>query len=147
MIYRSRSKESGFTLVEVMVASFLTLLILGGLLMSFVVGRSSASIAKHKAQAMYLIQQRMEQFRSMEFDKLVATGDNMREQVENSIELDNYPGAGEPLLCSRRTVVNNNPQFNDAVEITVVVSWTQRTMGGSIDSVEKASTTLFKDGV
>lgn len=137
------SAKDGFTLVEILVASTIALLVLVSLLAALVAGRFSASLAKHKSQALNLIQQRVEQLKSQGYTTLYATSQSSKVTTENNVVLDGNVASRGDMLCTRISTVDDLCGYDDAVEITVQISWNEKTMAGNINVSEEASTLVF----
>ena len=143
---KDRSQRGGFTLVEVVVASFIMVLVLMVLLTSLVMGRFSASMAKHRSQAINLIQQKVEQLKSQGYVTLHAASQASPVTTENSLVLDGNVDSRNDLLCARQATLNDNCGYDDAVEITVEVSWSERNFSGNVNVTEEMSTLMVDAG-
>ena len=67
-------KQTGFTLVEVVIALLLLGTTIGGMLSAFVMGRISTYNARYHAQAMNLIQAKAEELSADTYDKVQSEG-------------------------------------------------------------------------
>lgn len=132
----------GITLIEVMVATLIAVMVLLALLMSFVMGRFSASVAKHKSQAINLLRARMEEMRDLGYETLQDLSENTPVTTENNLALDVSIDSGEELLCSRVTTITDSNPADNLLEIKVEISWTELTFGGDVDVSEEVYTSM-----
>ena len=129
------NKKSGITFIETLMSVLVMGMVLGGMLGTFIMGRVSLAKAKHRHAACALIQQKLEEFTDTAYDSI-------SDAAETKVTLD--PGSsssGDELLCSRTTTVSS---LSYGKEVTVTVSWTERSWGGQ-KSVSESAATIFTD--
>ena len=127
--------KSGITFIETLVAVLVLGLVLSGMLGTFVMGRVSLAKAKHRHAACALIQQKLEELTDTLYDSISGA-------TEADVTLD--PGSsdsGDELFCTRATSVTS---LSYGKEVTVAVSWTERSWGGQ-KSVSESATTIFTE--
>ena len=145
-LHKIKSARGGFTLVEVMVATFITLIVLTGMLSSYVMGRYSATMARHKSQAIQLVQDRMEKLKGMSYDALEAQQQISPVIFEPGVVLDGGVDSRNSLNCSIMADILDFDPTDNQLDVWVYVFWTERTMGLSRFNVERAHTIVTKAG-
>jgi prepilin-type N-terminal cleavage/methylation domain-containing protein len=121
--------QSGFTLVEVLVSTFIVATSLVGLLSSYVAARHTASLARHKAQAMNVMQDKMEEMKSLGYDGLLDRSkvDPYQFDYNNNLDADNDNEGG--VSCYIASYVWEDPDDSNCLEMWVDIGWPQKTMG------------------
>ena len=112
------------TLMEVMIASFVTMIVIGSALMSLTVMSSSAQLAAQHTAAMSLCQERLEEIRAAPFDQL--TVENF--PTENGLALTHTESpVGQTLECERIVAITDDSQAGwEARRVVVTVTWVFR---------------------
>ena len=134
---RNINNQRGFTLIEVLMASFITLIVLMSLLMTIVMGRYSSTLARHKSQAVQLSQQRMEQMKSLGYSTLAAMSQSTPTITETGVVLDGDIDSRPDMTCTRATTLADDSPDSGVLEVTVQVSWQEKSMGGNINVSEE----------
>jgi Tfp pilus assembly protein PilV len=129
--------DSGFTLAEVLIAVILSALVILPMLTSFLMGRMSTDVAKHRTQAMNLIRARLEYLNSKGYNYVNQLPSE--EQVEY-ISLDESEG-DNALSCTRTTSVTDVDGDN-LLEVEVTVTWNERRLGGDKTVSESVMTLM-----
>ena len=137
MKMRIRDKK-GFTLTEIVIAALIGGILLVSLLTSFVMGRFSISLARHKTQAMNLLRARVESLKSMEY---TAVNSMTSPTVEDNLVLDSNPGHTSNIYCKRTTSISDD-DGDEVLEIKVQLEWTERSFGGTNTVKEELFTFL-----
>ena len=109
------------TLMEVMIASFVTMIVIGSALMSLTVMSSSAQLAAQHTAAMALCQERLEEVRAAPFTQVNA--ENF--PTENGLVLTHTESpAGGILNCERIVAITDDSQPGwQARRVVVSVRW------------------------
>ena len=141
-----KKDASGFTLIEVLVASFLVLVVLVSILATLVTARYSATISKHKAQAVSMLQQRMEELKSQGYDTLLTVSKTTPIVKEANLTLDGDVETRPDLLCTRLTTITDNSPADDVLEMRVELFWNEKTITGTINVSEEVYTLLADVG-
>ncbi len=136
-IKKARTQNSGFTLAEVLIAVILSALVILPMLTSFLMGRMSTDVARHRTQAMNLIRARLEYLNSKGYNYVNQLPPE--EQVEY-ISLDESEG-DNALSCTRTTAVTD-VDGDDLLEVEVTVTWNERRLGGEHTVSESVMTLL-----
>jgi len=139
--FRSRLvAQKGLTLVEILVCSLISLIVLGGILSCFLTGRFATAGARHRTQAMNVARARIEFLKSRPYAELAS----MDEVTTETDVLLDQGYQGNPLPCTRRTTLT--PDEN-GITIAVVVSWNERTAGtGSAAGTYELTTWVSSPG-
>ena len=145
-LHKIKSVREGFTLVEVIVATFITLIVLAGMLSSYVMGRYSASMARHRSQAIQLVQDRMEKLKGMSYDALDAQQQISPIIFESGVVLDGGVDSRNSLTCWALSDILDFDPTDNQLDIWVYVFWNERTMGVSTFNVERAHTIVTEAG-
>lgn len=152
-------QKKGLTLVEMVISVLILGLALGAMLGTFVIGRVSATKAKHHIQAMNLARARMEWIKDQSYAGLprgVATvtpaypyriSDNpvtidVGRDVDGDGDLDND---GDELTGSRITQIKPIGTPEEYLEVTVTVTWTERLLGGGSRQANEQLKTLISE--
>lgn len=133
----SQKKCGGFTIAEVLVAVFISLLIILPTLSAFLMGRIGTEVSKHRTQAMNLIRSRLEYLQSQGYAFINSIPSGI---VTENLFLDTDE-SGNSLPCTRRTVVTDT-DGDDLLEVEVTVTWNERRLGSS-QTVSESVMTLF----
>jgi len=145
-LHKIKSVREGFTLVEVIVATFITLIVLTGMLSSYVMGRYSASLARHRSQAIQLVQDRMEKLKGMSYDALDAQQKISPVILEPSVVLDGGVDSRNSLNCGTLADILDFDPTDNQLDVWVYVFWNERTMGVTTFNVEQAHTIVTQAG-
>jgi len=123
MLIISAKRKKGFTLIELLIAAVILGITLGALLSAFVIGKASATKAKHHMEAIHHAQAAMEQYIHDGITSYtIATGD-----------IASLDGS-----CT----VNTSVFAADMTKVTVTVSWIERGMSGDISVSEQVITLI-----
>ena len=136
---RHGDNRRGFTLVEVMVATFITVIVLLSMLLTIVMGRYSAVLAKHKSQAVQLSQQQMEEMRALGYSALATMSLSSSTTTDTGVVLDGDIDSRPDLICTRTTTLTDDSPSSGLLEVTVQVSWQEKSMGGTVNLSEEVS--------
>lgn len=110
-----KKRESGFTLVEVMMAMFVISLLSAGVFASVYQIRHQAEVARCRSVATAIMNERLEEMRATTFDNL-STSLASSSYTEGSVTLDHYTYNWERIPTSS----------TNAYSVQVVVSWKVR---------------------
>lgn len=145
------SKRQGFTLVEVMVATLVAGITLGGVLMSVLFAtRLNYASSQHYA-AFALCKEKVEELRERKFSEMTTGFTKMNSRRYQSIESDvplmiQGPTGGTTITGTRRTEVwdyNTNPpsryEDNPHFYVRVRFFWNSRTQGDLSLNPERVS--------
>jgi Tfp pilus assembly protein PilV len=121
---RTRSRASGFTLFEVMIAF--------GLLGVAVLGVAVAQLGALKltrdshlsTQAMFLAEQQLEAFQAMSSSNLILVPDETDYPNDTTNPIDPSPGDGDVTTFNRSWGIAVDSPETDVITITVNVDWT-----------------------
>ncbi len=137
ILRKFRNKNSGFTLAEVLVSVIIGALVVVPMLSSFLMGRASTEVAKHRTQAMNVIRARMEYLQSKGYNYINSLPP---EEYYQELYLDeNESGEAIPCMC---TTMVTDMDGDDLLEVEVTVHWQERRLGSGNSSWESV-TTLF----
>lgn len=128
--------RNGFTLVEVLVATFIVVTSLVGLLSSYIAARHSASVARHQAQAINVLQEKMEELKSLGYDELLERSQTEPYQYDYSYSLDADNQNEEGVACYIVSYVSEDPDDTGCLDMWVNIGWPERTLGHTIWSWE-----------
>ena len=157
MLIISAKRKKGFTLIELLIATVISTITLSALLSAFVVGRMSATRAKHHMQAINLVRTRIEWAKDQGYATLSRgtagiTADYPYRISDNEVIIDvgndiDDDGIfdeedGDELKGRRITQVQPVGAPEQYVEVTVTVSWNARTMTGSVSASEQLITLI-----
>ena len=137
ILRKFRNRNSGFTLAEVLVSVIIGALVVVPMLSSFLMGRTSTEVAKHRTQAMNLIRARLEYLQSQGYDYINTLPP---EEYYQELYLDENE-SGETIPCMCTTMVTDM-DGDDLLEVEVSVFWEERRFGIG-DGVSESVTTLF----
>ena len=112
------------TLMEIMIASFISMIVIGSALMSLTVMGSAAQLAAQHTAAMSLCQERLEEIRAAPFDELNAESF----PTENGLSLTHTESpVGKVLTCERLVDITDDSQPGwQARRVVVTVRWVFR---------------------
>ncbi len=130
--------KKGFTLTEIVIAALIGGILLVSLLTSFVMGRFSIALARHKTQAMNLLRARVENLKSMGY---TAVNSIASPAIENNLVLDSNPDHTSNIYCKRTTTITDN-DGDEVLEIKVELEWTETSFGGTNTVKEELFTFL-----
>ena len=148
--------ESGFTLVEVLVASLIMIIGVFGVLASFPHAFRSAKESGHRSVLNHLVGERLDNLRSLDYaDTSLALGTHPAQQIDSQSQRY-YPVPGFPEEFSLRWTVTNGPTDQSGSSVVkmkiVVVEGThlvRYTASGTpiaeIDSVTVVTPTYFAE--
>ena len=125
-----RSKQTGFTLLEIMVALSIFLILFLGAATAIIGSTFLSSVVKHKVQAMYWAQRFIEEQRRLPFTSLASL-------PAASVSIDTkgtFVTPGDDLSGSRIVTVTNIDTYRKRVRIEM--NWTEKIMGGLITQRE-----------
>ncbi len=101
--------ESGFTLVEVLVASLIMIIGVFGVLAAFPQAFRSAKESGHRSVLNHLVGEKLDDLRSLDYsDTSLALGTHPAQQVDSQSQRY-YPVPGFPEEFSLRWTVSNGP--------------------------------------
>ena len=158
MFVKSRQKK-GITLIEMIISVLILGLALGAMLGSFVIGRVSATKAKHRIEAANLARQGMEWIKDQSYAGLprgiAAITPSYPYQISNNsviidvgedvdgdgilVEID-----GDELTGSRITQVKPIGTPEEYLEVTVTVAWADLSWGGTSNVSERLVTIISR---
>ena len=108
---RRRSREAGFTLIEVMVAAVILILVMYGLMQFYFRGRKHVDYEEHRRKATATAQARLDQARTWSYSYLEAleagSGSDTTLNVDGrayAVSLDVFPGGNEHYKRLRAVV-------------------------------------------
>jgi len=119
---RGSHAQKGLCLPEVMVCCAIALIGIAVTLSSFLSGRFASTGAKHWTQAMNLARARVEYLKSLRYAELAALPPLT---TEPNLLLDGRTGVNS-IYCTRVTTLT--PE-QDGITISVLVYWSERTVG------------------
>lgn len=167
-LYRMRSDESGFALIEIIVSMVITLIVMSALLGVFVSSLSTISLAKQRQSATALATQVMEQLRALPYNTVTAsttstapTGDPNVEYVSPAkFKPVGIAGVNEKLVVNTvsptfrtqsldgvtytvRQYVSEAPTpvggSQRSFSLTAIISWTSNASNGIKTTVERSA--------
>ena len=165
-MHRSQKYNRAFTLLEVVIGMFLMAIVCLSAVNIIVVSSASGSFAKHKMQAMYLIQETIENLRKQPFANIssyaAANFNNLalRPEAAGTSVLDPLSGTGTSLdTAGTRYIFTDDPRLgavlNVAVttntpnthcdQIIVTVTWNESFFGKRKQVSERAGTFISDD--
>lgn len=114
----------GFTLTEVMVASTILMIFLGGFLASFMMGFRSLDMSTNHYRATAIARNRIQRARSFDYDSLTLL-------IENEVPIDRH-GNADPSGTFRRStdIFTNTVTAPHTVRVQVGVRFPVRREGG-----------------
>ncbi len=114
----------GFTLTEVMVASTILMLFLGGFLASFIVGLRTLDMTTNHYRATAIARNRIQRARSFDYDSLTLL-------IENEVPIDRHGNADSSGTFRRSTdIFTNTVTAPHTVRIQVGVRFPVRSKAG-----------------
>lgn len=114
----------GFTLTEVMVASTILMIFLGGFLASFIMGLRTLDMTTSHYRATAIARNRIQRARSFDYDSLTLL-------IENEVPIDLYGNADQSGAFRRSTdIFTNTVTAPHTVRIQVGVRFPVRTKDG-----------------
>lgn len=131
--------EDGFSLTEVVVAIFLLTLVWLSAVSAIIMANASGSLAKHKSQATYLIQKKIEDTRKLTISSIPSGTTTTTVTIDNrgtTATSDDLQGT-QSLIISKP-----DPYYLKAL---VQISWRESFFGKSKTVVEYAGTFLAYD--
>lgn len=137
-----RSGTGGFSLIEVLVPILIVAIAAIGLLTSFVMGRVHTSLSRHRAQAVNLLRERLEELKSRGYDYLNSFDPNP--SVEKYAVLDagrDEQSPADDLTCTRTTLISDD-DGDGTLEIAVTLTWQERVASGNQIFSEKLFTSV-----
>ena len=134
----SLTSKKAFSLTEVVVAIFLLTLVWLSAINIIVISRGSGSLAKHKTQAVYLIQQKIEDLRKQPFSSI----SNSTATV--SVDTHGTPDSSADDLLGTRyvTVTTPNTYYK---KVLVEIRWNESFFGRSKQVKEYGGTYIAND--
>ena len=117
-------QRKGLTLVEMVVSVLILGMALGVMLSCFVIGRVSATKAKHRMKAMNLLRAKMEWVKGQSYSTIEGWIGNPI--IENDV--DDAIGADELIDDTRTTTVAYDADNN--LIVTITLNWRKRRWGG-----------------
>ena len=143
--------ERGFTLIEVLFSSIVLAAVLSAMVGTFVLGRFSAAKARHHAQAMNLLREKVEELTSLPYANVVDEGPTaiildsgldvgsavddimgtLQVQVEDSLDLD-----GDADTVEEQIDVNGDGLNDLCKPVTVTMVWQENSLGGAQNVTE-----------
>lgn len=138
--------RNGFTLIEVLVSTFIVVTSLVGLLSSYIAARHSASLARHQAQAINVLQEKMEQMKSLGYDKLLERSKTEPYQFDYNYSLDADNDNKEGVSCYIASYVVEDPEDSGCLDLWVDIGWPERTLGQTTWAWEWTKTKVTKIG-
>lgn len=134
-------KRVGFTLVEMIVSITLIPLIWIGVYIALSANTMFISQAKHRAQAVFLAQQRLDLMRSDAYANLTTT------VVPNiTIDTRGTAGVGDDLTGTMNvTVVATIPLNIHYRQVTATINWDEAALGGAPRALTESLTTIISD--
>jgi type II secretory pathway pseudopilin PulG len=130
---KSRRLDEGFSLVEVMVASFLLLIVFYGISQYYVRGRTQIDYEENRRKATALAEARLDGIRrDYRYDDLTSlSGQDTIYVVENK------------SFVVSHTVTVDAPEAQ-ATTVGIVVTWTETVAGNSVPRTVQATTILAR---
>ena len=126
-----KRKDSGFTLIEVMVAAFLLLVVFTGLAQTYARGRRQIGYEEDRRKATAILQARVDCLRrDYSYDTLTSLSDTTYVVGNRSYNVSHAISAADPELNS--------------TTLTIQVAWTANTEGGSVNRTEDCTTILSR---
>lgn len=130
---RRRNPQSGFTLLEVMVASVLLLIVFSGLAQIYSRGRVQIGYEEDRRRATAILQARIDGLRrDYAYDTLASLAGNDTTYTVGNL---NY------TVSHSVSVADPEPQ---ATTLTLQVSWPARTVSGTVTRTHSCSTILAR---
>jgi len=111
--------ENGFTLIEIMISSFIFVLVWMAIATSFIAVRSLGSYSKHKVQAIYVAQRILEEQRRQPFANLVS-------QASAPVTIDTmatFSTTADDFMGNRIITVTNIDTYRKRIQVEV--NWTE----------------------
>lgn len=134
-----RYKIGGFTLTEIVVALFLLALVWLSSVSVIVISRASGSLAKHKVQAAYLIQKKIEDLRKQVFSSM-ASGTTTGVSIDTRGTLNTT--ADDLTATQIITVTPTNTYYK---QVLVELDWKESFFGKPKTIKEYAGTYIAND--
>jgi type II secretory pathway pseudopilin PulG len=126
---RGKTKKRRMTLLEVLIAVFVSALVIGGVMMSIVMATESTLAATQETAAMQLCMELAEELRSRPFEDLDPDSAEENFPQENGLTL-HAPQIGDNTVTCNRSVTIANADDGDIEgrRIVVTVAWNNRGM-------------------
>ncbi|MFT3696386.1 MAG: prepilin-type N-terminal cleavage/methylation domain-containing protein [Kofleriaceae bacterium] len=124
-----KSRQAGFTLIEIMIAMVLTAIAIMGIIALYVTATKASSFSRHSTEATNLAQEKYEMMRTVAPITLNGTGS--ADGLETTLDAGGQYGSG---IYTRVTI---EKQYNTAPivifeEIQVTVSWLEDGLNRSV---------------
>ena len=132
------NKARGFTLTEVLVAVFLMAIVWLAAVNIIVVSRASGALARHKVQAMYVIQQTIENLRKYPFSTISGGTTSV------SIDTKGTPDSSADDLMGTRIVTVTTPNTYYK-KVLIELDWKESLFGKSKTFKEYGGTYIAND--
>ena len=124
MMKNRRNKRAGFTLTEVMVASAILMVFLGGFLTAFMMGIRTLDMSMNHYRASAMARNRIQRARSFDYSSLTLL-------EENGARVDRHGNADPNGMFRRTTSIDTNTlTAPHTVKIVVGVRFPVRSSGG-----------------
>lgn len=128
---KRRRLESGFTLIEVMIASMLLLVVFFGLAQTYSRGRRQMGYEEDRRKASAILQARIDCLRrDYSYDTLSALADTVYVVDNRNYTVSHTVSAADP-----------EPQ---STTVGLQISWIARTEGGTVNRTEDCTTILSR---
>ncbi len=126
-----KRKDSGFTLIEVMIASFLLLIVFTGLAQTYTRGRRQIGYEADRRKATAILQARVDCLRrDYSYDTLPSLSDTTYVVGNRSYTVSHSVSTADPELNS--------------TTLSIQVSWTAKTESGTVNRTEDCTTILSR---
>ena len=111
-------KQSGFTLVELVISTALLVTLIAGIFMALQTAKRSITISKHREEAIILLQQNIEYLKSLSYSTIEA--------VYSVDPFTNWPTT-DPLFHTLNIYIEQGAAYNvsEGARIITRVNWTE----------------------
>ena len=146
MIRIARKYKEAFTLTEVVISVFLLALVWLAAVNVIVISRASGSMARHKIQAAYVIQQKIEDLRKQVFNNIA--GSTATVSIDTKGTPDN---TADDLTATQIVTVSPKPPLVGTApiayytQVLVKLDWKESFFGKSKTVIEYAGTYIAND--
>ena len=138
-----RKSKKGFTLMEVVISIFLLAIVWLAAVNIIVISRAAGAFARHKTQAIYVMQQAIENLRKQPFPANSTTTTTV------SIDTNGTPDSTADDITGTQTVTvaDANPSNTYYKQVSITITWNESFYGKQKQVKECSATYIANDAL